>query len=106
MFLNFLERLDWPDWRTLKVYLAHLISKLFIEALNCLDGGIMQETSIVVAIVILTFIQNNLPEFFGIDLLLWMLLGVLIFATQYLGIGAVYCNIKDNEKRLNAENNL
>ncbi|WP_342764268.1 DUF4013 domain-containing protein [uncultured Methanobrevibacter sp.] len=63
-------------------------------------------TSIVVAIVILTFIQNNLPEFFGIDLLLWMLLGVLIFATQYLGIGAVYCNIKDNEKRLNAENNL
>ena len=60
-------------------------------------------TSIVVAISILTFIQTNLPEFFGIEVIIWAILGVLIFATQYLGIGSVYCNIKDNELKQTIE---
>ncbi|WP_406536684.1 DUF4013 domain-containing protein [Methanobrevibacter sp.] len=63
-------------------------------------------TSIVVAIVILTFIQSRLPELFGIEFILWMILGVLIFSTQYLGIGSLYCNIKDNELKINAEINV
>lgn len=60
-------------------------------------------TSIVVAISILTFIQTNLPEFFGIEVIIWAILGVLIFTTQYLGIGSVYCNIKDNELKQTIE---
>ncbi|WP_407392682.1 DUF4013 domain-containing protein [Methanobrevibacter sp.] len=54
-------------------------------------------TSIIVVIVILTFIESHLPVVYGIDDFVGMFLGLLIFAAQYLGIGAVYCNIKDKE---------
>ena len=54
-------------------------------------------TSLILAIVILTFIQYiSLPDIM-LENLWKMIFGFLIFATQYLGIGAVYCDIKDAE---------
>jgi hypothetical protein len=56
-------------------------------------------TSIILAIVILTYVKSNLSPFFWIDNVLGTVLGFLIFATQYLGIGAVYCNMKDMKEK-------
>lgn len=51
-------------------------------------------TLIIVTIVILTYIQSiNFPHS-TINYLIEMILSIMIFATQYLGIGAVYCDIK------------
>lgn len=54
-------------------------------------------TSIIVAIVILSYLKSVTIPVFWVDGLWEMFFGFLIFATQYLGIGAVYCNIKDME---------
>jgi divalent metal cation (Fe/Co/Zn/Cd) transporter len=61
-------------------------------------------TSIILVIVILTYVKSSLPQFFWFDNILGMILGFMIFATQYLGIGSVYCEIKDIEqKRVNSQ---
>lgn len=53
-------------------------------------------TSIVVALVILTYVKSfTMP--YPFDNFWEMFFGFLIFATQFLGIGSVYCNIKDKE---------
>lgn len=66
---------------------------------------ILECTSIIVAIIILTYLKSfELPEFW-IDQLWSTLLGFLIFATQYMGMGAVYANIKDRELRLRQSEN-
>ncbi len=59
---------------------------------------VLDYTSLIVAIVVLTLLQsvNLLPDIL-LDNLWEMIFGFLIFATQYLGIGAVYCDIKDAE---------
>lgn len=58
---------------------------------------ILDYTSLIMAIVFLTLIQSfTLPDIM-LDNLWKMICGFLIFATQYLGIGAVYCDIKDAE---------
>ena len=57
-------------------------------------------TIIVLAIVILLFLESfQLPNPI-LDDFVDTLLEFLIFATQYLGIGAVYCDIKDMEREL------
>lgn len=56
---------------------------------------IVDYTTIIVAIVILTLIKSYSFSDFALDNLWEMVFGFLIFATQYLGIGAVYCDIKD-----------
>ena len=54
-------------------------------------------TLIALAIVILSYlITFNIPNAF-IDSIVDMILSFLVFATQYLGIGAAYCEIKDLE---------
>ena len=54
-------------------------------------------TIIILTIVILTeLIYINL-SFTFLDSIIDMILSFFVFATQYLGIGAVYCNIKDLE---------
>ena len=54
-------------------------------------------TLIILTIVILSYlISFNIPFNF-IDSIIDMFLSFLIFVTQYLGIGAVYCQIKDLE---------
>lgn len=54
-------------------------------------------TLIVLTIVILSeIIAFDLPVTF-IDSLVDMVLSFFVFVIQYLGIGAVYCNIKDLE---------
>lgn len=60
-------------------------------------------TSIILAIVILSYLISFDFHLTLIDSLIDMFLSFLIFVTQYLGIGAVYCDIKDlkaNKKRL------
>lgn len=59
---------------------------------------ILDYTSLILAIVFLMVLQsvNLLPDIM-LDNLWEMIFGFLIFATQYLGIGAVYCDIKDAE---------
>ena len=52
-------------------------------------------TLIVLAIVILTYLVSFDIPFTFPDSIIDMVLTFLIFATQYLGIGAVYCKIKD-----------
>ena len=54
-------------------------------------------TLIVLAIVILSHLISYDIPFTFIDSLIDMFLSFLIFVTQYLGIGAVYCKIKDLE---------
>ena len=54
-------------------------------------------TLIVLAIVILSYLLSYDVPFTFIDTLIDMFLSFLIFVTQYLGIGAVYCQIKDLE---------
>ena len=53
-------------------------------------------TLIIFTLVILSYIKSLLPVSFE-GSLLDIVFGFLIFATQYLGIGAVYCEIKDVE---------
>ena len=54
-------------------------------------------TLIVLTIVILSYLLHYDVPFTFIDSLIDMFLSFLIFVTQYLGIGAVYCKIKDLE---------
>ena len=55
-------------------------------------------TMIILAITFMSFlISIEIPNTF-IDSLVDMILSFLIFATEYLGIGAVYCKIKDLEE--------
>lgn len=54
-------------------------------------------TLIVLTIVILTRIMYLDLPFTFVDSLIDMFLSFLVFATQYLGIGAIYCEIKDLE---------
>lgn len=65
-------------------------------------------TLIILAIVILSYLVSiDLPITF-IDSLIDMVLSFFIFVTQYLGIGAIYCRIKDlqydRQKRESSEN--
>lgn len=54
-------------------------------------------TLIIFAIVFLSYLVSlNIPFTF-LDSIVDMILSFLIFATEYLGIGAVYCRIKDLE---------
>lgn len=54
-------------------------------------------TVIVVSIVILLYLQSFQLPHQMIDNLVDIFLGFLIFTTQYLGIGAAYCKVKDIE---------
>ena len=54
-------------------------------------------TLIVLTIVILSYFVSHDINFIFIDSIMDMFLSFLIFVTQYLGIGAVYCQIKDLE---------
>ncbi|MGN0177350.1 MAG: DUF4013 domain-containing protein [Methanobrevibacter sp.] len=54
-------------------------------------------TRIILTIVILSYLLSYNLTFTFIDLIIDMFLSFLIFVTQYLGIGAVYCKIKDLE---------
>ncbi|WP_406535288.1 DUF4013 domain-containing protein [Methanobrevibacter sp.] len=56
-------------------------------------------TLIALAIVFLTYLISFDIPFIFIDSIFDMILTFLIFATQYLGIGAVYCEIKDLKKQ-------
>ena len=56
-------------------------------------------TTIIIAIVILTFIKSIGFSDLMLDNLWEMIFGFLIFATQYLGIGSLYCEIKDAQIR-------
>ena len=62
-------------------------------------------TSIVIALVILTYLQSFLFPIPMLDNLWETFLGFLIFATQFLGIGAIYCKIKDKEKEMEKSQN-
>lgn len=66
---------------------------------------VMECTSIILAIVILTFAQCiPIPDYWMT--LIWItILEFLIFTTQYLGIGDLYANIKDKEMGLNESEN-
>jgi hypothetical protein len=55
-------------------------------------------TSIIIAMVILSYLKSITIPNLWINGFWDLLLGFLIFATQYLGIGAVYCTIKDMER--------
>jgi len=57
-------------------------------------------TLIVVTIVFLSYLSSFELPFSLLDSLIDMFLSFLIFATQYLGMGAVYCNIKDKESKV------
>ena len=56
---------------------------------------VREYTVIILLITILTLIKSISLHDFALDNLWEMVFGFLIFATQYLGIGAVYCEIKD-----------
>ena len=58
---------------------------------------VKEYTLIIVAIVILSLIQDLEVPIYFIDYLKDVFLGFLIFVTQFLGIGAVYSEIKDRE---------
>lgn len=61
-------------------------------------------TMIILAIVILSYLDNFTVFIPVVDGILGLILGLLIFATQFMGIGAVYRNIKDTErKKINVE---
>ena len=63
---------------------------------------ILDCTSIILAIIILSYLQHITIPNFWLDQIWETMLGFLIFATQYLGIGALYADIKDKELELNA----
>lgn len=62
-------------------------------------------TLIVLTIVFLSYLTAFQTSFTFLDSLIDMILSFFIFATQFLGIGAVYCRIKDleNEENMSAE---
>jgi len=62
-------------------------------------------TLIVLTIVFLSYLTAFQTSFTFLDSLIGMILSFFIFATQFLGIGAVYCRIKDleNEENMSAE---
>lgn len=60
---------------------------------------ILDFTSIILAIIILTYLQT-IPLDFWINQVWSTFFGFLIFATQFLGIGAIYCEIKDKAMEL------
>lgn len=62
-------------------------------------------TSIVIALVILTYLQSFMLPIPILDNIWETILGFLIFATQFLGIGSVYCNIKDKEMEMEKSEN-
>ena len=57
-------------------------------------------TLIVFAIVFLSYLMSYELVFSFLDSIVDMFLAFLIFATQYLGIGAAYCEIKDLETKV------
>ena len=62
-------------------------------------------TLIILTIVLLSYLTAFQTSFTFVDSLIDMTLSFFIFATQFLGIGAVYCRIKDleNEENMPAE---
>ena len=57
-------------------------------------------TMIIFVIVVLSYVvSRDLPSLL-LDSIVDMILSFLIFVTQYLGIGAVYCKIKDLESEM------
>ena len=66
---------------------------------------VLECTSIILAIVILTFAQYIPIPNYWMGLIWLTILEFLIFATQYLGIGALYADIKDKEMGLNESEN-
>ena len=57
-------------------------------------------TMIIFVIVVLSYIvSRDLPSLL-LDSIVDMILSFLIFVTQYLGIGAVFCKIKDLESEM------
>ena len=67
-----------------------------------LKNYILECTSIILVIIILSYLQHITIPVFWLDQIWETVLGFLIFATQYLGIGSLYADIKDNELELNA----
>lgn len=57
-------------------------------------------TLIILVIVFLSYLMSLEVPFFFIDALKDVFLSFFIFATQFLGIGAIYCRIKDEESRI------
>ena len=57
-------------------------------------------TMIILAIVILTYLKFIDIPFWFIDVPFDLLMGILIFATQFLGIGAIYSKMKDIETNM------
>ena len=55
---------------------------------------------IVLTIILLSYLISIDISFNLIDSIIDMFLSFLIFVTQYLGIGAVYCEIKDLESNV------
>ena len=55
-------------------------------------------TVIILALVILTLIGSYEIPISYIDVIVDLILDLLIFATQFLGIGAAYSKVKDLEK--------
>lgn len=55
---------------------------------------IVDYTSIVIAIFILTYLGSIQFQIFWFDSLLRTFFGVLVLATQYLGIGSIYAEVK------------
>ena len=57
-------------------------------------------TLIVLALVILYYFKSfNIPISF-LDYIVDVFLQLLLFATQFLGIGAIYCRIKDKKMNI------
>ena len=61
-------------------------------------------TLIVFVIVFLSHLISYDVPFSFLDSIIDMFLSFFIFATQYLGIGAIYCEIKDLESNNEMEN--
>ena len=57
-------------------------------------------TMIIFVIVALSYLISFDSAFLILDSIVGMILSFLIFVTQYLGIGAVYCKIKDLESEM------
>ena len=61
---------------------------------------VKEYTLIILVIVFLSYLMSLEVPFFFIDALKDVFLSFFIFATQFLGIGAIYCRIKDEESRI------
>ena len=64
---------------------------------------VKEYTLIVFSIVFLSYLMLFDLQVTFLDFLVDMFLSFLIFATQYLGIGAIYCRIKDIENRVSIQ---